>query len=220
MLDGPAVAREGDFMTDPFNGRSKNPRVRLAVGVIIFLGAVGFLLHHARWIWSAFQGPKPITLAALQEVKDPETLPNPWVSFHFDEAIDTGFVMESTKKGTTTPRSKYLLIRVGDRWLIADVPAEFTGNQVVGYLDTWWSPLSRKVIDQVTGRFTDRVILPYQLNAEYSYRGQCFSMLGIAAFFLLAGLWITILAWSDLRKLNRMAMESPDNRPLFDEQHG
>lgn len=147
-------------MTDPFNGRSRNPRVRLVVGAIIFLGAVGSMLYHARWIRSAFQGPKPITLAALQEVKDPETLPNPWVSFQFDEAIDTGFVMESTKKVTTTPRSKYLLIRVGNRWLIADVPAGFAGNQVVGYLDTWWSPLSRKVIDQITGRFTDRDILP------------------------------------------------------------
>ena len=43
--------------------------------------------------------------------------------------------MESTKSGKTTQRSKYLLIRVGDRWLITDVPANFQGFEVVGYLD-------------------------------------------------------------------------------------
>jgi hypothetical protein len=196
-------------MEDTFNGRSKNPRVRLVVGAIILLGAIGLLLHHARWIRSAFQGPVPITLATLEELKDPETLPNPWVSFAFDEAIDTGFVMESTKSGKTITRSKYLLIRVGNRWLLADVPADFTGHQVVGYLDQWWSPLSRKVIDQVQGRFPDRDIIPYQLNAEYAYRKQCFSMLAIEVFMFGVGVWIIYLAWSDMRKLKRTALDSP-----------
>jgi hypothetical protein len=98
--------------------------------------------------------------------------------------------MVSTKSGKTTQRSKYLLIQVGNRWLLADIPIAFTGNQVVGYLDKSWSPLSKKVIDQIRGRFPDRDIFPYQLNAEYSYNGECFAMLGIAPFIILVGLWI------------------------------
>ena len=113
-------------------------------------------------------------------------------------------------KWSSRQRSKYLLIRVGDGWLIADVPAGFTGNQVVGYLDRWWSPLSKEVIDHVKGRFPDRDVLPYQLNAEYSYKGQCFAMLGIAAFIFLVGVAILGYALSDLRKLHRMAMESAE----------
>jgi hypothetical protein len=200
-------------MADPFSGRSKNPRIRLFVGVIVLLGALGLVLYHTRWVLSVFQGPVPITLATLQELKDPDTLSNPWVSFTFNEAIDTGFVMQSTKSGNTTQRSKYLLIQVGNRWLLADVPFAFTGNQVVGYLDRWWSPLSKQVIDQVRGRFPDRDIFPYQLNAEYSYRGQCFAMLGIAAFIFLAGLAIIGFALSDMRKLKRMALDAPGNQP-------
>src|SRR5262249_577465 len=145
---------------------------------------------------------------------------NPWISFTFNEAIDTGLVMERKKGGTTTPRSKYLLIRVGDRWLITDVPASFSGTQVVGYLDTWWSPLSRKVIDQLTGRFRGHDIPPYQLNAEYSYRGQCYAMLGIAGFIFLVGFVVIGLAWSDMRKLKRMALDAsgPFDRPGADEK--
>lgn len=196
-------------MAEPVSGRSKNPRVRLIIGVIILLAAVGFVVYQSRWVRSVIQGPVPVTLATLQEVTDPAALSNPWISFTFNEAIDTGLVMENTKAGTTTQRSKYLLIRVGGRWLIADVPAGFTGNHVVGYLDRWWSPLSKKVIDQIKGRFPDRDILPYQLNAEYAYKGQCFAMLSIAAFFFLGGLVIVGLAWSDLRKMKRRAIDSP-----------
>jgi hypothetical protein len=61
---------------DPFNRRSKNPRARLFVGVTVLLGAVGLVLYHARWVQSVLQGPVPVTPATLQELKDPETLPN------------------------------------------------------------------------------------------------------------------------------------------------
>lgn len=191
-------------MAHSFNGRSKNPKVRLIVGAVVLLGAACLIFYNYRWIRSVLEGPVPFALSDLQEVTDPATLPNPWVSLAFNEAIDTGFVMESTKAGKTTSRSKYLLIRVGDRWLITDVPAGFNGNQVVGYLDTWWSPLSNKVIDHVKRRFPDHRILSYQLNAEYSYRGQCFAMLGIAAFTAFVGLIIMGYAWSDLRKTTSM----------------
>lgn len=196
-------------MAKSFNGRSKSPWIRLVIGIVIVLGAVGFVLYHGRWVRSAFQGPVPVTLASLQEVKDPKSLSNPWISLSFNEAIDTGLVMESTNSGTTTVRSKYLLIQVGDRWLITDVPAGFTGNQVIGYLDKWWSPLSNKVIDQIRGRFPGRDILPYQLNAEYSYKGQCLALLGIAGFIFLVGLAIAGFACSDLRKMYGRTTRTP-----------
>lgn len=199
---------------DAFHGRKGRPQVRLAIGVLVFLGGVGMVLYHQRWVRSALQGPTPITQADLQELKDPKQLPNPWVSFDFDEAIDTGFVMEMTKSGNTRQRSKYLLIRVGKRWLLADVPVAFSSNQVVGHLDTWWSPLSKKVIDRVERRFPEHDILPYQLNAENDYQGQCFGMLGVAGAICLVGIAILGYAVSDLRKVKRMAEIAPGQGSL------
>ncbi len=132
-------------------------------------------------------------------------MPNPWVSFTFDHAIDTGIVMNATKAGAVVVRSRYLLILVGDRWLISDVPSGFAGNEIVGYLDTWSSPLSRKMIEQVKAKFPDRNIFPYQLNAQYDYKGQCFSMMGIAAFIYLSGFAVIGFAISDFRKINQIA---------------
>jgi hypothetical protein len=187
-------------MTASFNGRSKNPWLRMIIGVVIVLGGLGLVLYQQRWVRSVIEGPTPMTLTELEKIQDPQSLSNPWIALTFNDAIDTGFVMNSSRGGNTTARSKYLLIRVGDRWLISDVPAAFAGNQVVGYLEAWWSPLSREVIDKVKTRFPDREILSYQLNAEYSYRTQCFALLGIAGFIVLVGLFVIGLALSDLRK--------------------
>ena len=187
-------------MLEQPNGRPWSPQVRLLIGVVISLGAAALILYHIRWIKSVLEGPAPFTLAALQEVKDPQALSNPWISLDFSEAVDSGFVMQTTKQGDTKERSKYLLIKVGNGWLITDVPVNFTGNHVVGYLDNWWSPLSKQVIEHVKGRFPEREILPYQLNAEYSYKGQCLSMLGVAGFVFLAGLAVIWFAGYEMRK--------------------
>ena len=98
-----------------FNGRSGNPLIRLIIGVVVLLGGVGLVLYHGPWVRSVVQGPVSTTLADLEGLEDPKTLSNPWISLTFNEAMNTGLIMESTKSGITTPRSKYLLIRVGPR---------------------------------------------------------------------------------------------------------
>jgi hypothetical protein len=196
-------------MTQPAQNLGKGAKGGLIFGLIILIPGVGLLVYHNRWIRSVFQGPVPITLADLQKLDDPATLSNPWVSFTFDQAVDTGFVMQQTRSGDTRQRSKYLLIEVGKRWLLADVPADFAGNHAVGYLDKWWSPLSNKVIDQVKGRFRDRDILPYQFNAEYSYRSECYSLLGVSGFFIVAGVALCGYALAAMRKATTATSEDP-----------
>lgn len=198
-------------MAEQVGRRRLDPRVGLAIGAAIMLVAVGIVGYQNRWVRSAFRGPVPVTTADLRDLNNPDDLSNPWVTLTFDEAIDTGFVMENTKGGNTTQRSKYLLIRVGDRWLIADVPPDFSGKQVVGHLDRAWSPLGLKVVSHVKTRFGNRDILPYELNGTYDYRGQCFAFLGLVGALFLLGGYFVVLSAKNLRTLRRSAAD--DSRP-------
>lgn len=193
-------------MQQPFN-----PWIRLTFGAILVFVAVGLVANDRRWIRSAFQGPVPITTGSLREVTDPAMLTNPWVSFSFNDSIDTELVMQSTKYGVSKIRSKYILIRISDRWLIAEVPANFTGNQVVGYLDKWWLPLRKQVMGQIKQRFPDHDLLPYQLDAEYAYKRECLLLLVIAGVFAVAGIAVMGLAWSGMGKLKRSDFGSTES---------
>lgn len=163
---------------------------RLLLGILLGVAALGFLIYQWRWISSAMHGPVPITLDELRQLEDPSTLRNPWVSLTYEQAIDTKLGLVSKKGGQSTPKSAYLLIKVGDRWLITEVPPSHSGREVVGYLDTWSTPLRKKAIDQIKANFPGQqaALLPYQFDAEYSYRGQCYAMVGVIGFFLLVGI--------------------------------
>jgi hypothetical protein len=159
----------------------------LGLGTVLFLVGIIVLGLNLRWTFNVLRGPTPIKLEDLDAVKTPEDLSNQWVSFTFDNAIDTGLGIVSKRGGRETPRSRFLLIQVKDRWLIADVPAKHEGNQVVGYVETWSVPLRRESMDKIRGKFPNHQMMPFQLNAEYAQRTQCFSMLGIVAACLIIG---------------------------------
>jgi hypothetical protein len=165
----------------------KRPVGPLVVGAILILVSLGVLFYNLKWARSVLAGPVPITLDELARVSDPATLPNQWVSFTFDQFGDTGLGIDTTRNGQTTARSRFLLIRVRDRWLIADVPHDHSGNRVVGYLETWWVPLRKQSMDAIKARFPKHAFLPYQIDAQYDQRTQGYSMLGIVGFFLVSG---------------------------------
>jgi hypothetical protein len=64
--------------------------VRVGLGILLVIGSVGFLLYNLRWIRSAFAGPVPITLTELRKLDDPGKLTNPWVTFTYEQSVDTG----------------------------------------------------------------------------------------------------------------------------------
>jgi hypothetical protein len=168
----------------------KQAIARLVFGAVLLVIGLLMILLNFRWIMSAIQGPVPITVAEIRQLSDPGSLPNPWLSFTFDRAIETKLSLVSTKKGQTTPKSHFLLVQVQDRWLITELPYNHTGNQVVGYLDVWSTPLRREAVAKVHEAQPAEAnqILPFQVDAEYGYRGQCVAMVGIAIFCIGCGL--------------------------------
>lgn len=179
---------------------------QMALGGALVLIALGLYLYHWRWIKSAIAGPVPMTLSELRAVKDPDALPNPWVSITYRNAIETELVMVSTRKGNSTNRSRYLLIPVQDAWLIADVPYNHQGNQLTGYLEVWWSPLSREVVSTIENKYPAQKpsMLPFQFNAEYQYRVQCLAM--VVVMFLLFSIGVVPLwrGWGMHQLSNRI----------------
>ncbi|OAI54839.1 hypothetical protein AYO44_03190 [Planctomycetaceae bacterium SCGC AG-212-F19] len=168
----------------------KQAIARLVFGVALLGTGLIMIFWNFRWLASAMQGPVPITIAELRQLTDPGQLPNPWVSFTFDQAIDTKLSLVASKGGKTTPKSHYFLVQVQDRWLIAELPYNHAGNQVVGYLDIWSTPLRREAVAKVHANQPAEAsqILPFQLDAEYGYRGQCLAMVAVAVFCIVCGL--------------------------------
>jgi hypothetical protein len=167
---------------------------RAGLGAVMAVVGLTLLVYNGKWFWSAWRGPTAITMEELRQLQDPAGLDNPWVYFTFGKSIDTNLGLVRTKSGQqTTPKSKFLLIQVKDRWLIAEVPHNFGGSQLTGYLDVWGTPLRRESIDRIKAEAPEQanLLLPYQLDGEYKYRVQCFSMAGIAGFLLMTGVVLT-----------------------------
>jgi hypothetical protein len=184
---------------------SKNARGRVIVGVFIVLAAVGLAFYNYRWIRSVIEGPVHVSLADLQQVQDPSDLSNSWIILAFTETSDTGLGID---RQSQIQSSKFILIRVGERWLIADVPRRFIGSkEVQGYLEAWWTPFQRDKIKEIEKRFPDRDIVPYQLDCTYAVKNQGLGMVAIIGLLVVFGIFVTEYGWSDLRKLKRKARD-------------
>lgn len=162
----------------------------LLIGLLMVVVSLGVLIWQARWVRSAIAGPVPITAAELRQLDNPAKLDNPWVVYTFDNALDTKLGIAEQRGGVETPRTHYLLTQVQDRWLVTEVPHNFQGQQVTGYLDVWSAPLRKEALEKIGAAMPAQkpLLLPFQLDAEYGYRSQCWAMLGLCGFFFLGGL--------------------------------
>jgi hypothetical protein len=176
--------------------RSRRARAQLILGVVFLMIGLALPIWQWRWIESALAGPVPMSLAEIGRLDDPANLANPWISFRLNQVIDTGIQkVDAAKLDTLLGRNKlkYLLIRLPNAWLIAEVPMDFTGNDIVGYLDQWHTPFSRDSLEKIQGAFPNLDFMPFQLDARYSYREQAYSLLVLAGLSSLAGLLVIVL---------------------------
>jgi hypothetical protein len=167
----------------------------LVLGLVFVLGSLAVLLWQLSWVKSAYAGPVSITPAQLRQLSDPGTMANPWVSFVYDQSVNTGRGIVRTSLLQTilgTGRSRYILIAIQDRWLIAEVPESHAGNRVTGCLEKWSTPLRREELEAIGARFPAHQMLPYQLDAHYAYRRECMAMLCLVAVFFLVGVFLII----------------------------
>jgi hypothetical protein len=165
----------------------------LIFGIACLIGSIVLVVWNLRWVRSAMAGPVKKSIAELAKIEDPARLDNPWVTIPLNGAIRTQVALQSTKGGSTTLKSRFLLLPVEGRYLIVEVPANHSGGEATGYLDRWSAPLRLKAITGVEAEKPESKgkFLPYQFDGEYSYRGQCWAMLGVAGFGLVCGIFLT-----------------------------
>jgi hypothetical protein len=174
---------------------------QLIFGAIMMVASLVVLVMNLKWITTVFAGPVEIKLADLRAVDNPRDLPNQWVSFTFEQGLDTGVQLVSNR--SNTPKARYLLVQVQDRWLIAEVPPDHAGTHIIGYVEAWSAPLNRKVITDIQGKFPGYTLLPVQVDAVYNQRSQCYAMLGVTGFFVIGGLALVVLGLVTRRRLLR-----------------
>jgi hypothetical protein len=170
-------------------------KVRVGLGILLVIGSVGFLIYNLRWLGSALSGPVPLTLTELRKIDDPAKLSNPWVKFTYEQSINTGVELVSkSRRGNETRTSKYLLVKVEDRWLITEVKADHQGKTVTGYLDKGSTPLRAEALDKVKAAQPDKakLLLPFYVDGEYGYGEEAMYMVGVLGFLGVLGLVFTL----------------------------
>src|SRR5688572_20782297 len=58
----------------------------LVVGLAVIGGAVGAGCYFGHHVWTALQGPTPVSLEDIAALEDPRQLPSTWVQVKFDNA--------------------------------------------------------------------------------------------------------------------------------------
>jgi len=149
--------------------------------------------HH---FWTAQAGPTEVTLAELAQIERPEQLPSTWIKVTFQKAFDTKLKVEEVEGGRTTIVEKYLLVPVGDRRMIAVVPATFRGNVLSGQI---WDANDRvnneaflAVHKQLQDLHGDR-LLPLVFHAESDYGENWTYFAAAMGLFGAAGVFFSFL---------------------------
>jgi hypothetical protein len=139
------------------------------------------------------RGAKTMTEAELSKVDDPSALLGTWIVYDSPHTIETGTQLEyisALKKEKI--HSRFILLRVGKGWMMAEVAPKFAGRRYVGEIkELSHSPLGEKILQDIRRRqpAETQTLLPYYLHAvktfEMGTRGQYVTAGGVALFGLL-----------------------------------
>jgi hypothetical protein len=181
------------MLTHPTSLVPDAQRLLLFAGVCLLAGLL-VLVWQWRWMSAICTGPEPVTLAQLRQIKHPDELSNPWVTVTADNIVETDVTMVAKDKYGSRTKSKFFLVRVGDRWLIAEMPPDHRGRTITGYLDVWRTPLRLQAIDAMRSHVPDGApLLAYQMDGEYSVRGQGLALFGLVVMFAGGGALMCLL---------------------------
>lgn len=159
-----ATSLEARAANDP-EARRKFIFKNWAIAVVVFLGGLPVTAIGALMFFDARTNhPKArdVDAADLIRIDRPESMPD-WISYNSDRCIDTGAQYVKLRSRQTT--SKFLLLKVQDRWLLAKVDPRFNGWRVEGKLtglDSVVLPKVREAYPHEASR-----VLPYMFDGEY-----------------------------------------------------
>lgn len=182
---------------DP-NARRKFQLMKWIWAPIMILGgalvaAVGFVMFQE----TRTSRPAPRELSAADLLKIDSLLPcdmaspaaeTDWVSYLPTKTLDTG--VKYVKVRSQQETSRYLLLQVQDRWLLAKVAPQFNGVRVEGKLSQLDTVALPKV--EAANPHEAKRLLPYQLDGEYdiaaterqkAMMGGAIGVFGVLLFF-------------------------------------
>jgi hypothetical protein len=110
------------------------------------------------------RGPRAVTEADLLKLNDKETPPGDYVEFRPTATTETGYGVQSRGRQVT----RFLLAKVGNRWLFTEVPIDHTGDRLVGYLKPFGdeSNANWQARVDVGRKFPDQPLLPYYFSGQ------------------------------------------------------
>lgn len=206
----------GTSRTPPLEAPPGTPAENwMLVGLLVFIAAVCILptsfglIYNADWIRKAHNGPQSITLRELRQLKNPDKLATPLVQFTYEEAVDTDVGLGRRRFGEQSMTTRFVFIRVEDRFLLAQIPVNHQDKTVEGEVAVWTSDKQRDAIAKATANRPEekRLMLPFVFDAHTSYRSQCFSMVLFCAVVILIG--VALLMWAAFVALKQMLSPTP-----------
>jgi hypothetical protein len=112
--------------------------------------------------------PRNVKADELLKIENVKALPDPWIVYDASKIIETR--LHVVQGVASTPTSRFVLLQVGDSWLIAEVPSGHQSARFEGRLEEWDTELHRDLISRVRRTFRTQAgnLLPFQLNAEHT----------------------------------------------------
>lgn len=181
------------------------------LGVLLLLVGGLFLVLavvHAADTWNiARRQPTVVTGAELCRKGYLQSAPD-WIAYTFAEAKPIEVAVTRQRLGRGGDVEAYcLLVRAGDKWLMATVAPGFEGNELVGRLVPFDTPASQALPGPLRQLLPNKAaLLPFELNAvdgSASDQHIRYAAAGWLAVFGLLGLW---LGW---RLARRRPVPSP-----------
>ena len=142
----------------------------LLAGLLLIGGGVAVWFQWDYMFWTALHGPTEVSLAELAKIEDPKQLPSEWIKLKCEKVIETNVVVERSDGVVLT---KYLLVPVGDRWMIAAVKANADVHEIQGQLYNSRSFENQDAIAAIINKHLDLLrghTCPFQFHGEVDYR--------------------------------------------------
>lgn len=162
------------------------PAWGLPLLVAILVALVAVPAYHWRWVADGLGGPKPVSNDDLAACEDLEALPTRWVKVRPDEVIETQVSFDKKSKYAPPVKHVYVLLRVGDKYLLAVLP-EYRKGQYTGYLcEVPKGDANESAVRRKFPQLAERMLpCEFRCAADSDTWMSCLGLAGLCLFFAL-----------------------------------
>lgn len=148
--------------------QKRNARITIALGLLGALIGAGFLVALGPRLVADARGAKPVTEAELLALTEADVKATPWVAYNAERVVETDLGLHEPKGKYTNEQTRFVMVPVQDRWLIAERPFEENGNRLEGKLEVWDDGPTKEAAGRIKARYPDLKdkFLPVQLSAS------------------------------------------------------